>query len=143
MDSACSPCNIVLAEDNPGDVGLVREALREHGVQCELRVISDGEEALDFINRLDADAKLPCPDLLMLDLHLPKRDGDEILERLRASERCGRMRVVILTSSDSIPDRRHAEKNGAMHYFQKPASLSEFMRLGTIVKEIISGGQSR
>jgi CheY-like chemotaxis protein len=143
MGSASPLSQIVLAEDNPADVGLVREALREHKIHCELRVISDGEEAMAFIDRLDLDAKLPCPDLLLLDLHLPKRDGGEILKHLRESERCGQTPVVILTSSDSTRDQQIAEKNAAIHYFRKPSSLGEFMQLGTIVKGVIRRAQAR
>jgi chemotaxis family two-component system response regulator Rcp1 len=139
MDSVSQ---IVLAEDNPADVGLVREALREHNVHCELRVISDGEEALAFIDSLDMDANLPCPDLLLLDLYLPKRDGGEILTHLRASERCGRMPVVVLSSSGWQRDQQMVEKNPPIHYFLKPISLEQFMDLGRIVKEVISHGQS-
>jgi CheY-like chemotaxis protein len=137
MATACSPCQIVLAEDNPADVGLVRHALREHQVECNLRVIGDGDEVLSFINNLDLDSKVPCPDLLLLDLHLPKRDGREILKHLRASERCGQTPVVVLTSSDSPSDRRDAERNAALHYFRKPSSLEEFMKLGIIVRSVI------
>ena len=123
MDTASSPCQIVLAEDNPADVGLVRQALRDHAVHCDLRVISDGEAVVTFIDGLDLDGKLPCPDLLLLDLHLPKRDGPEILRHLRASERCGQTPVVVLTSSEAASDRQSAEKNAAIHYFRKSASL--------------------
>jgi two-component system, chemotaxis family, response regulator Rcp1 len=139
MDSPCSSSQIVLAEDNPADVWLVRDALREHDIHCELRVIADGEEVLAFIDQLDSDTKLPCPDLFLLDLRLPKRDGVEILEYLRASERCRQTPVVVITSSDSIRDQRKAEKNAATRYFQKPTSLREFMQLGTIIKEVLSG----
>ena len=141
MDESCF-CQIVLAEDNPADVGLVRKALREHEVQCDLRVITDGEQALAFINSLDLDSKTPCPDLLLLDWYLPKRDGNEILKHLRASERCGRTPVIILTSSDALWDKENAEKNAAIHYFRKPSSLDRFLELGLIVKEVISRAQS-
>jgi CheY-like chemotaxis protein len=140
MGSAASPCHIILAEDNPADVGLVRAALHEHQVECDLRVISDGEEVLTFLEKIDQNSALPCPDLFLLDLHLPKRDGSEILIRLRASERCGQTPVVILTSSDSPWDQETAQRNAALHYFRKPSSLSQFMRLGTIVKQIVSHG---
>src|ERR1700678_3601000 len=80
---SCSRCSVILAEDNAGDVRLVREALREYGVNCELRVLSDGEEVLNFFDGLDADKDIPCPDLLLLDLSLPKYDGRQILEYLR------------------------------------------------------------
>jgi CheY-like chemotaxis protein len=66
-----------------------------------------------------ADTKLPCPDLLLLDLYLPKRDGNEVLAHLRASQRCGQIPVVFLTSSDATWDRENAAKNYATHYFQK------------------------
>lgn len=138
MGTTCSPCQIILAEDNPADVGLVREALREHKVDCDLYVIGDGEQVLSFIDRLDFDSKLPCPDLLLLDLYLPRRDGNEILKHLRASERCAHTPVVVLTSSDSPQDYENAERNAAIHYFRKPSSLAQFLELGTIVKEVIS-----
>lgn len=139
MVMAASPCQILLAEDNPADVRLVREALREHEVHCDLRVISDGEEVVSFIEGLDQDLKYPCPDLLLLDMHLPKRDGNDVLNHLRASERCGRTRVVILTSSDAPSDHQVAEKHAALHYFRKPSSLGQFMQLGKIVRDVLSG----
>ena len=137
MGELCSSCRIVLAEDNPADVGLVRAALREHGVDCDLHVIGDGEEALSFIDSLDLDSKLPCPDLLLLDLYLPKRDGNAILKHLRASEWCARTPVVILSSSDAASDHESADKNAAIHYFRKPSSLGKFLELGIIVKAVI------
>ncbi len=106
MIESRSACQIVLAEDNPADVGLVRVALQTHGVHCDLHVIDDGEQALSFIERLDQDSRVPCPDLLLLDLHLPKHGGNEILKYLRASERCAQTPVVILTSSDAPSDPR-------------------------------------
>lgn len=130
---------IVLAEDNPADVGLVREALRQHKVDCDLRVISDGQEVLAFIDQLDTDNQLRCPDLLLLDLSLPKYDGREILAYLRSSERCCRTPVVVMTSSEWIGDRQNAEKNAALHYFLKPPSLAQFMELGTVIKGLIGG----
>jgi CheY-like chemotaxis protein len=139
MAIEASPCWIVLAEDNPADVRLVREALREHDVHCDLRVLTDGEQAVSFITGLDLDSKHPCPDLLLLDMHLPKRDGDAVLRHLRASERCAQTRVVILTSSDAPSDHSSAEKNAALHYFRKPTSLVQFLHLGRIVKEVLGG----
>ena len=142
MSEPRDPCQILLAEDNPADVGLVRAALREHEVDCHVRVIGDGEAALSFIDGLDQDPKLPCPDLLLLDLHLPKRDGLEILKHLRASGRCAQTPVVVLTSSDSPFDQGTCEKSSAVHYFRKTSSLVEFMQLGNIVKDVIRRPQS-
>jgi CheY-like chemotaxis protein len=117
-------------------------ALRDHSVDCELRIFSDGAEALSFIDSLDLDAKLRCPDLLLLDLHLPKRDSNGVLRHLRASERCAQTPVAILTSSDAHSDHENAEKLAAIHYFRKPSSLDQFMQLGSIVKDVISRAQS-
>jgi CheY-like chemotaxis protein len=119
----------------------VRAALREHRIECELHVISDGEEALSFIDSLDLDSTIPCPDLLLLDLYLPKRDGNEILSHLRASERCAQTPVVVLTSSDAPSDHENADKNAAIHYFRKPSSLGKFMELGIIIKAVIGRAQ--
>jgi CheY-like chemotaxis protein len=76
-----------------------------------------------------------------LDLHLPKRDGIEILQRLRTSERCGQTPVVVFTSSESMPRPQNAGEDAAVHYFRKPGSLSQFMQLGQIVKEIVNRPQ--
>ena len=137
MPSITDSRYILLAEDNPADVELVRVALEDRSVDCDLRVVSDGQKAMEFLDRLDADSKLACPSLLLLDLHLPKRDGAEVMSRLRASERCGQTAVVVLTSSDSPRDMEDAERHAALHYFRKPCSLDEFLALGDIVKRIV------
>ena len=128
---------ILLAEDNPADVQLVREALEDREVQCGLHVVPDGAQAISFIEQVDRSSTLPCPSLLLLDLHLPKRNGEEILRYLRASERCGRTPVVVLTSSESPRDVENATRHAALHYFRKPSALDEFLTLGDIVKDII------
>jgi CheY-like chemotaxis protein len=137
-----SPCRIVLAEDNPADVRLVQEALREHEVNCELRVLTDGEEVVSFITGLDLDSKHLCPDLLLLHMHLPKCDATEVLKHLLAGERCVRTRVV-LTSSDAPSDHHSAEQNNAIHYFRKPSPLGQFMYHGQIVKDVLGGPASQ
>ena len=128
---------ILLAEDNPADVLLVREALEDRAVNCDLNVIADGERVLQFIKQIDSDRALHCPHLVLLDLHLPKRDGGEILKSLRASERCGQTPVVILTASQSPRDEVNAIRHAALHYFRKPASLEHFLQLGDVVNNII------
>jgi CheY-like chemotaxis protein len=129
---------ILLAEDNSADIELVREALEDRAIAYELQVVEDGERAMDFIARIDRDSALHCPKLFLLDLHLPKRDGQEVLRCLRASERCGQTPVVILTSSDSPSDRETATRNAALHYFRKPSTLEQYMQLGDVVKNIIA-----
>jgi CheY-like chemotaxis protein len=128
---------ILLAEDNPADVLLVREAIEKTLLNCELHVIADGERVVQFLEQIDSDQTLPCPQLVLLDLHLPKRDGEEILRSLRASERCGQTPVVVMTASESPHDEANATRHAALHYFRKAASLEEFMKLGDVVNEII------
>jgi CheY-like chemotaxis protein len=133
---------IVLAEDNAADVFLVREALAEQDLVCELHVINDGAEALAFIDEIDRDSERLCPALLLVDLHLPKYDGDAILEHVRASERCAQTPVIVLSSSESPQDRATAKEYGALHYFRKPSSLDQFMELGKVVRKVLDGSMN-
>jgi len=128
---------ILLAEDNPADVYLIREALHEHGVECILEVASDGGEVLRIIAG-DHEVDDEAPGLIVLDLNLPRHDGIEILERLRESQRLAGVPVVVLTSSDSPQDRRIATHLGARRYLRKPSSLEQFLDLGLIFKELLS-----
>ena len=137
MSDPCDSKYILLAEDNPADIHLVREALEDRAVAYRLEVVSDGEEVIKFLTRIDRDSTLFCPRIMLLDLHLPKRDGEEILRCLRSSERCGLTPVVIMTSSDAPHHVEMATKNAALHYFRKPTSLEQYMKLGDVVKQII------
>jgi CheY-like chemotaxis protein len=137
-----TPCEILLAEDNAADVALVREALKEHDVACDLRIVSDGAQAIAFLRSLDSLTHQPCPDLLLVDLHLPKHDGADILRALRSTERCARTPVIVMSSSGAPADREMAEKHAALHYFKKPSSLAEFLLLGGVVKGILDGKRS-
>ncbi len=127
------PVRILLAEDNPADAGLVRRALEEHGVEGELIVIEDGAKAIEFIQALD-DQAAPCPNLAIVDLNLPKKPGREVLERMRLSDRCRHIPVVILSSSDAERDKADAVRLGASRYIRKPSNLDEFLNLGLIFK---------
>ena len=129
---------ILLAEDNPADVLLVQEALRAAKIECDLRVLNDGALVVDFIEKLDAAGNPSELDLVLLDLHLPKRDGKEILTRLRSTNHLADTPVVVLTGSPVRRDEQPHEKNdAALHYFQKPMSLSGFMEIGVTVREIL------
>jgi two-component system, chemotaxis family, response regulator Rcp1 len=108
---------------------LVRRALEEHGVEGELLVIADGETAIAFIQGIDARGA-PCPDFAIVDLNLPKKPGRRVLERMRMSERCRHIPVVILSSSDAERDRADAVRFGASQYIRKPSKLDEFPQLG-------------
>lgn len=124
-------------EDNPADVGLVQEALYEHQVRYNLTVLSDGERALELIDRLDRE-KMDCPDLVLLDLKLPKKGGFEVLERMRTSVQCARVPVVILTSSNAQEDRALAAKLGVTKYIRKPDRLDDFLKIGGVLKAILT-----
>jgi CheY-like chemotaxis protein len=129
---------IVLVEDNSADVMLVRMALKRSGLNCELRVLDDGEKAASFTEEFDANPKAGPIDLLLLDMHLPKCDGEDILKRLRSSDRCAQTPVVVLTASDAPRDHAQARKHAATHYFRKLGNLAEYMQLGIIVRDLLS-----
>ena len=130
---------ILLAEDNPADVYLIREALREHGVDASVRVASDGREVLRIICPETADTVVPCLNLIILDLNLPRHDGIEILEQLRGSSVLAAVPVVVLTSSDSPRDQKIANQLGATCYLRKPSTLEEFLALGAVLKSLLNG----
>jgi CheY-like chemotaxis protein len=131
---------ILLAEDNPGDVFLVRRALEKNGLRdVELVVVEEGQAALRYIERVDTDDSVFAPDLALLDLNLPRATGSRILTRIRQSRRCGTIPIIIVTSSDSPLDRDAAAQLGATAYFQKPGDLAGFMLLGQVVKDALDG----
>lgn len=111
-------------------MGLVRETLKRHSLQCELLVLTDGEQAISFMNEVEA-GRLSCPHLIVLDLNLPKRSGWEVLEHTRRGE-CSRAPVIILTSSDNERDKEQAALLGASRYVRKPTRLGDFLKLGGI-----------
>jgi CheY-like chemotaxis protein len=140
--STCPPLKIVLAEDNPHDVILVRMALSDAGLNFDLTVLADGEQAIRFLDRLDQDPRQPMIDLLLLDLNLPKWDGEEILKRLRSTERIAQTPVIVMTGSPAPRASETAQKNAAVHYFHKPLNLAAYMRLGTLVRDFFSSQKS-
>jgi chemotaxis family two-component system response regulator Rcp1 len=126
-----------LIEDNPADVELVREALEEHEVSCEVVVVTDGERATTYLDEIDA-GKQSCPDLFILDLNLPRRPGAEILERMRAGSTCQRIPVVVLTSSDSQKDKDAVARFKPSRYIRKPLALEDFLELGEVFKGLLN-----
>jgi len=114
----------------------VREAIRHENLQIDMHIVSDGQKAIEFIERAENDADAPCPQCMLLDLNLPKVEGFEILRRVRASEKCGSIPVVVITSSDSPSDRSQAAALGA-GYFRKPPSYDEFLKLGAVLRQLV------
>src|SRR3569623_1373489 len=128
---------VLLAEDNRGDVLLVREALAEHNISAELFVMRDGGEALDYIAGIGEPNRPPCPDLVLLDLNLPKVDGLDILAEFRKHPQCTHTPVIVISSSDAPKARERAGALGVTRYFRKPSDLDEILKLGSVVREVI------
>jgi len=119
-------------------VFLIRQALRRSGIDAQIHLADDGEKTVRFFEHADADAAAPCPDLILLDINMPRYKGGDILRRLRASSRCKTALVLVVTSSDSQGDREEMDALGANGYFRKPSEFSEFMRLGQMVRDLLS-----
>lgn len=126
---------ILLGEDNPADVYLIRQALQEHGIEYNLEIASHGGEMLAALN---CQREHP-PDLIILDLNLPRYDGLEVLKILRNNSSLQSIPVVILTSSDSPRDRVAASQFGADCYIRKPSKLDEFMAIGKTLQSLLNG----
>ena len=121
------PVEILLVEDSPGDVRLTKEALREGKVRNNLSVVTDGVEALAFLRREGRYAAAPRPDVILLDLNLPRKDGREVLAEVKADERLRRIPVVILTTSRDEQDVLESYDLHANCYLTKPVDLDQFI----------------
>ena len=125
--------DILLVEDNPGDVRLTREALKEGKVLNTLQVVGDGIEALEFLRHTGQYAKSPHPDIILLDLNLPKKDGREVLADIKSDPNLRRIPVVILTTSKAEEDIIKSYDLHANCYITKPVDLDQFI---TVVKSV-------
>jgi len=120
---------ILLVEDNAGDVRLTREALRDAKVHLDLHVVSDGIEAMNFLHRRGVYAKSPRPDLILLDLNLPKKDGREVLEEIKTNPLLKTIPVIVLTTSSSATDIDRSYQLQANCYVSKPMDLEGFLEV--------------
>jgi len=127
--AAHRPARVLLVEDNEADVRLTREALREAGENVRLSSVGDGEQALAYLRRLDGFADAPRPDLVLLDLNLPRKNGLEVLDELRADPSLAPIPVIMLTSSAARSDVEAAYARGANAFVVKPLELDAFMEL--------------
>jgi CheY-like chemotaxis protein len=121
------PIEILLVEDNPGDVRMTVEALKDCRVSNKLSVVEDGEQALSFLRKGDGYAKRARPDLILLDLNLPKKDGHEVLAEIKADPDLRKIPVVVLTTSENERDVRKAYDLNANCYITKPGGLEQFV----------------
>jgi len=128
---------ILLVEDNAGDVYLFRKALKEAQVAFDWTVLDDGAQALAFARGEGAYADAPVPDLVVLDLNLPKNEGIHVLAAIRQNPRLAAVPVIITSSSHSPRDQTETARLGIECYLRKPPDFEEFMRIGTILKEVL------
>jgi CheY-like chemotaxis protein len=118
---------ILLVEDNPGDARLTREALRDNDVTCEIHHVFDGLEAMRFLRRQPPHELAPTPDLILLDLNLPRMNGEEVLAAIKAEPALAGIPAVILTSSTAEADVRHSYELHANGYVTKPVDLDGYI----------------
>jgi chemotaxis family two-component system response regulator Rcp1 len=139
FSSSRSPADplILIVEDNPLDVFLIRDALKTAGVRGAIHVVDDGPAATAFFDQANADENAPCPSLILLDMNLPKKSGAEVLQHLRASGRCSRALVLIVSSSDAPRERTAVDGFQVAGYFKKPSEYASFMKLGPLVRDLL------
>lgn len=129
---------ILLVEDNPGDVLLFREALKGRNLAYELTVAEDGEKAITSLGQGGKPLGSSHPDLIVLDVNLPKHSGKEVLRRLRNNPALASVPVVVFTSSESPADRAEATHLGADLYIEKSSNLDEILEIGKTVEDLLN-----
>ena len=137
MTTSSKTASILVVEDNPGDVMLIRHCLTNSDVAAKLEVLSDGEKALECVEELERKSG-PYPGLVILDLNLPKLPGTIVLNRIRQSSIWNDIPVVVLTSSNSPIDRDEVARLGANLYIRKPAALDEYLKIGETLKGFLA-----
>lgn len=125
---AIKSINILLIEDNPGDIELTKESLIERKIKNKLTVISDGEEALNYLYQREEYVNATLPDIILLDLNLPKISGREILKSIKSDPQRASIPVVILSSTDDAADIREVYQLHANCFIPKPVDAAEFMK---------------
>lgn len=133
------PVEILLAEDNPGDVRLTQKALEEGRMVNDLHVVPDGVEAMAFLRREGEYADAPRPDLVLLDLNMPRKDGKEVLAELKTDPTLSRIPVVVLTSSDAEEDIVRSYDLHANAYLTKPVDFDGFLDIVHSIEEFWLG----
>jgi len=125
--------NILLVEDNPADVRLTQEAFKETNLNTILHVVRDGTEALEFLRQTGRFTAVPRPDMILLDLNLPKKDGRQVLAEIKKTPDIKRIPIVILTNSKAAEDIQQTYEHHANSYITKPTNLDEFI---AVIKQI-------
>ena len=129
MTPAPAPIDILLVEDDPGDVLMTREAFEHHKIRNALHVVSDGVEALEFLNREGSFGAAPRPGLILLDLNLPRKDGRELLGEIKRDPGLRTIPVVVLTTSEAEEDILRSYELHANAYVTKPVDFERFLEV--------------
>lgn len=133
--------HVLIVEDNKGDVFLIRESMQTvHLDDTEVHVVHDGDKAVRFFEEADRTPEAPVPDLVILDINLPKRQGREVIAEMRQTRCCANTKVLVVTSSDSDQDREDMRRLGVEAYFRKPSDYEGFMKLGEVVNGLLQRG---
>jgi CheY-like chemotaxis protein len=135
LESSAKPIEILLVEDNAGDVRLTREALKEGQVPVNLTVATDGVEATEMLQRRNGHANSTRPDLILLDLNLPKKDGRQVLQEIKKDPELMRIPVVVLTTSNADSDIRATYDAHANCYITKPVDMDQFVDIVKLLEE--------
>jgi CheY-like chemotaxis protein len=135
MRSDEMPYRLLVIEDNGTDVLMLRHALAQHGIQHEMLVIEDGEEAIEYLASCNVTNK---PDLIVIDLNLPKQDGLDVLRKYRFSALLVGTPMIVLTSSSDPGDRNRAEMLGIDAYIRKPIQLDDFLAIGETIRKLLT-----
>jgi CheY-like chemotaxis protein len=134
IDATYGAINVLLVEDNPADIRLLEEALKSSKIRYRFNVAMDGEQAMNYLRRPSAESGLPVPDLIILDLNLPRKDGREVLSEVKQDERLKHIPVVVLTTSESSDDIVRCYRDHANCYLTKPLNLDKFDELVRLIE---------
>lgn len=122
------PINILLIEDNDGDILLFKESFEDAGILANIEVLTDGKLALDFFHHLIGQSADQFPDLIFLDINLPKKNGHEVLDFLKTNEALNKIPVIMLSTSSWYKDIEKANEAGVLHFISKPFDVDLFLR---------------
>ncbi|HSW38420.1 MAG TPA: response regulator [Acidobacteriota bacterium] len=129
------PVEILLVEDNPGDIALTREVLIEAKIKNRLHVVNDGSDAIEFLCRKGKFENVPRPDIILLDLDLPKKDGRQVLAEIKGNGDTAQIPVVVLTTSKADDDIRQAYRLHANCFISKPSDFNQFLRIISSIED--------
>lgn len=135
QEIAAKPVNILIVEDNEGDARLIKEVLNTNKIFNNLYAVKDGVQAMDFLRRNEKYTDVPTPDLIILDLNLPKKDGREVLAEIKSDEALKKIPVVVMTTSEAQEDILKSYNQHANCFISKPIDLNQFVKVVRSIEE--------